>query len=101
MPPAVRVSRGIPEMPAAGLSQRQARILGEIGIDVWELRDKAPEAVAEDHAVTEPTTPEAALPEAPVVAPAADVRDSDWEPLNDAIRACTGCALHASRTQAV
>jgi len=87
-------------MPAAGLSQRQARILDAMEIDVWQLRDAAePEPEALEPAVAETGVPE--VPVKPQTAPPADVQGSDWEPLNAAIRSCTGCALHASRTQAV
>lgn len=99
-------------MPAAGLSQRQVRILGELGVDVWQLRGNAGEPAEEHDAVAPvelPPEPGArSRPEAqqepqpaPVITSPADVQDSDWAPLNEAIRACTGCALHASRTQAV
>lgn len=89
-------------MPGNGLSARQIHILGEIGVDVWQLRGAdtgnstaAPAVAAETTAAVPPP------PIAPPSAPPVDVTDADWSPLEAAIRSCTNCALHATRTNAV
>ncbi|MBT8422069.1 MAG: uracil-DNA glycosylase, partial [Gammaproteobacteria bacterium] len=71
-----------------------------MGIDVWELRDRT--GLTEPSAGAEQAAPVATGAESlPATEPPPDVHGFDWDPLNDAIRSCTGCTLHASRTQAV
>lgn len=100
-------------MSGSGLSQRQIYVLGEMGVDVWQLRGRSSGAVAESTADVDPA-PEQVAPLAqpalarspepatvPVNSPAAAVNDADWAPLNAAIRSCTNCGLHTTRTNAV
>lgn len=75
---------------AEELSDRQRALLSEMGIDVWVSRntleeDAEPEAVAAESGEE--------------VIYRADT--GNWAALNETIRACTRCELHAGRKQAV
>jgi uracil-DNA glycosylase family 4 len=76
----------VPRVNAASLSARQRAALSEMDIDVWVAR----------HA----DIAESATPIADVSIPAQPV-SADWASLNEAIRTCTRCELHQSRTQVV
>lgn len=67
--------------PNTTLPARQREILQEMGIDVWVRREPA-----------ETETARTGGPEATVLA---------WGALRDAVRTCTRCALHRTRTQTV
>lgn len=70
------------------LSAQQRAILRELGIDVWQLR-------------AQPDVPPIEVP-APLPAEEKPVASGEsWELLHDAIRSCTLCSLHETRTQAV
>jgi uracil-DNA glycosylase family 4 len=74
-----RESEQVPRVNAASLSARQRAALSEMDIDVWVAR----------HA----DIADVSIPAQPVSA--------DWASLNEAIRTCTRCELHQSRTQVV
>jgi uracil-DNA glycosylase family 4 len=69
----------------------QRAVLAELGIELWASRRANDIA---EHS-TDIAVAETALPD---VAPAVV---NEWQTLNTAIRDCTKCELHASRTQAV
>jgi DNA polymerase len=73
---------------------RKRRILAELGIDRYVARVGSTGVAEATPAALEPT---------PVVPPAG--RDTacglDWDPLREAVAACTRCPLHAGRTQTV
>lgn len=89
------------------LSPRQAAILNEMGVDVWRLRgQKSLESNAEDNAKSSAGAVLASLPQDEVATLVPDTGPlvslgQDWDALNAAIRACTKCGLHQTRTQAV
>lgn len=102
-------------MPGAGLSARQAAILDELGIEVWArrdaVRDKQPAAAApapgntprkslQKPADRPPGEPVASPPVAQPATPETPAAP-EWQQLNAAIRSCSRCALHTTRTQAV
>jgi DNA polymerase len=70
------------------LDPRRRAYLDALGITVWERRAPAPA----------PAAPPPAPAETPPAGPAAAL---DWETLQAAVRGCTKCALHATRTQTV
>jgi uracil-DNA glycosylase len=70
-------------MPAA----RRARYLEALGITRWERRALAP--------------PEPAISTAPTAAGVVDAAALDWPALEAAVRSCTKCDLHQTRTQTV
>jgi uracil-DNA glycosylase len=74
------------------MDQRRLAYLKALEIDVWERRDVVPRPVVS--APVEPPAPAASAPSTPVAAFA-------WEELARAVKACTLCPLHATRTQAV
>jgi DNA polymerase len=77
------------------VSERERRAyLEAMGIPLWVRRETA--AVEVPAVVAEAP---AAAPAAVAVVPAAP--GLDWEPLAAAVRDCTKCALHATRTQTV
>lgn len=99
---------------------RRLSLLREIGLTpLWRLRVPGVEPEPEhtpglsEQAVTSPVSgsvqPRAPAPrvepQRPVVMPPAgaamDVRNADWDALEQAIRTCTACRLHERRTQAV
>jgi uracil-DNA glycosylase len=76
------------------------RYLAEIGIPVWRLR--APAAMPESIATSEPAAHAAPEPAAPTAAPSVVLRGPDvWADLAAQVSACTRCALHKTRTQTV
>jgi uracil-DNA glycosylase family 4 len=77
-----RVTRTNP----ATLSPRQLAALREMDIDVWVARH--PDTAESSASITEVPVTDRPL-------------SGDWESLNAAIRNCTRCELHQSRTQAV
>lgn len=83
-------------MPAARLSGQQARVLRELGIDVWRLREAQQSLTA-----AEPVPPAATNVEQEHTAPVADIAAGDWDDLNAAIRSCTCCELCNTRNRAV
>jgi DNA polymerase len=74
---------------------RKRRILAELGIDRYVARVGSTGVAEATPAALEPT---------PVLPPPAG-RDTacglDWDPLREAVAACTRCPLHAGRTQTV
>jgi uracil-DNA glycosylase len=68
--------------------------LEAMGIPVWERRALSVVPVA-DAAVETPTVSKAAVLSGP------KQTNSDWAPLEAAVRTCTKCALHKTRTQTV
>jgi len=69
--------------------------LDAMGITLWERRVASPAtAIAEAPAVA-PPPPAADVPPRPAAA------GPDWAALEDGVRACTRCALHATRIQTV
>ena len=81
---------------------RRAEYLEALGIDDWVLRSAHPCAatvpVAPEPGPVEPTGPVVSAPPQP--AGEAGVPEA-WEQLRAQVRACTACALHETRTQAV
>jgi uracil-DNA glycosylase family 4 len=77
------------------MDSRRLAYLKALEIDVWERRGRAPTGVSR---VAEPAAE-------PVAAPApqarANVATMDWPALEDAIKRCTLCDLHKTRTQGV
>jgi len=72
--------------------ERQAQYLDAIGVTRWRLRAQAP---------TSPLSPNTEY-ERPAVAPPASDRDAEaWATLEQTVRECTRCGLHATRTQTV
>jgi len=67
--------------PTATFAARQREILQEMGIELWVRRDRAADEPAD-----------AGKPDATALA---------WGPLRDAVRTCTRCVLHRTRTQTV
>lgn len=99
-------------MAVSSATARRAMILAELGIDEWRLRERQladaepPADTAAPEALTEGVEAEceSGLQVTPAVAPATTETVSairDWNTLNHAIRSCTRCDLHQSRTQAV
>ncbi len=64
------------------LSTGQRAILRELGVEVWQRRQRSGAV---------PDVAAGAVAEAP----------ADWESLREAVRSCTRCDLHRSRTQTV
>lgn len=93
-------------MPGTRLSHQQISVLNELGIDIWTLRDRAVVAadpLSEHAAVTEPAKAPVRAKRAGVTTPTTPALppNSNWDTLNNAIRGCTRCSLHETRTQAV
>ncbi len=88
-------------MPAGGLSDRQVGVLQELGIDLWQWRENV-RLTASDQFDTKPQANAATLGRGAEISNPETVRpDGDWETVHNAIRNCTRCALHETRTQAV
>jgi len=68
--------------------------LEAMGITQWERRALAVEPIAET-TVPNPTVP------TPTVMPSSAQTSPDWATLDEAVRICTKCALHKTRTQTV
>ncbi len=81
---------------------RRAEYLEALGIDEWVLRSARTGAAAvpatPESGPVEPTGPAVSVPPQP--AGEAGVPEA-WEQLREQVRACTACALHETRTQAV
>lgn len=81
--------------------------LRQLGIDVWERREKtAAVSSAEVGAVesaerVEPTEPQQVATQDVVSQPDTPTMKLDWPELESAVKACTLCALHKTRTQTV
>jgi uracil-DNA glycosylase family 4 len=71
------------------MDSRRRAYMQALEIDVWERRGLAPSA------------PEPALAPAPVALPPAAGEQRDWAELERAVRTCTLCPLHQTRTQGV
>jgi uracil-DNA glycosylase family 4 len=69
--------------------------LDAMGITRWERRAASPVAVLDEAPAVMPP------PAADDAAPRPEVAGFDWATLEDSVRACTRCALHATRTQTV
>jgi uracil-DNA glycosylase len=79
-------------------ASRRARYLEALGIDAWVGR-RAPAAQVAPAVQVAPATPVAPAAQ---VEPAAQGGPADaWEALQAEVQACTRCALHRTRTQAV
>ncbi len=93
------------------MDSRRLAYLKALDIDVWERRDGSahaaapqPEAVIAPAAAvpaTKAVAPPPAVDPAPAVAGQADVSQLGWEELATAVRSCTKCPLHATRTNGV
>jgi len=89
------------------MDSRRLAYLKALDVDVWERRDVsvgAPQARADAPAAAVPAAAQistAAEPPAPAVADDADVSQLGWEDLATAVRTCTKCPLHATRTNGV
>jgi len=83
-------------MPVSETARRQ--YLAAMGITLWERRALQPHA-------PEPAAPDLATLQAPAPVSAPAPRDeppaAGWQPLEEEVRACTQCGLHATRTQTV
>lgn len=80
------------------IDARRLAYLEALGVDVYVRRglESAPLPVAASH-----EAPAEAAVARPAVAPSAGESGLDWDPLRAAVAACTRCALHETRTQAV
>jgi DNA polymerase len=95
------------------MDSRRLAYLKALDIDVWERRDGSARApVAQPESVAAPAAELASphrtaeLPVAMATAPAepggaSAVAQMDWEELATAVRSCTKCPLHATRTNSV
>lgn len=86
------------------MSGQREQYLAEMGIPVWRLRAGAKEPAVAQAEVARPAAPPPPLPIAPAMVSrgAGDMPpDPAWDDLAAAVRACTRCALHKSRTQTV
>ncbi len=81
---------------------RRAEYLEALGIDEWVLRSARTGAAAvpatPESGPVEPTGPAVSVPPQPAGEAGAP---EAWEQLREQVRACTACALHETRTQAV
>lgn len=90
----------------AGLSPRQHVVLAEMGIDVWvsrQTKSALAESLVAESVSAEPVAeePKPAEPGSVPAASESHVSGYDFPQLEEVIRACTRCGLHAGRTQAV
>lgn len=93
------------------MNSRRLAYLKALDIDVWERRGSAPAPTAAESAsavATEPSPPrmdsvQTRASDVPSREPdrRGGVAAMDWEELTAAVRACSLCPLHATRTQAV
>ena len=79
---------------------QRARYLEALGIDLWVRRGQAA-ATTEFAASTPVPVPEAAAPARRAPPASVEPVAADWEGLRQQVLACTRCALHQGRTQAV
>ena len=88
-------------------SEQQRRLLGAMGVRLFEAPEDAPAAALADEAASAPPASPVPGPGAPVLpAGSPDERSAriarlDWPALRDAVASCTACALCESRTQTV
>jgi len=93
------------------MDSRRLAYLKALDIDVWERRDAVARAPVAQPVIAQPAIPQPIIPQvesppaivaAPVVADATDtVGKMGWEELATAVRSCTKCPLHATRTNGV
>src|SRR5688572_18221655 len=93
------------------MDSRRLAYLKALEIDVWERRDAAARAPIAQIDTSPPTEvllapdPPSVVPIAPVAAPIAADSDAvgkmSWDELATAVRSCTKCPLHATRTNGV
>jgi uracil-DNA glycosylase len=89
------------------MSGQREQYLAEMGIPVWQLRGGAPEPAAAQTAAVRSVAPVPAPAPLPAASPAlanaavAAAVEPAWDDLAAAVRSCTRCALHKSRTQTV
>jgi uracil-DNA glycosylase len=86
------------------MDSRRLAYLKALEIDVWERRDAVARAPVAQPTIPQIDTPPAAV--APVAAPIeadsdAAVGKMGWDELATAVRSCTKCPLHATRTNGV
>ncbi|HEX6998878.1 MAG TPA: uracil-DNA glycosylase [Gammaproteobacteria bacterium] len=86
------------------MTGRRERYLQALGIPVFVLRDR-PGAEAAEDGQGEGAPPETTRPAAPSPAAASPALEiavpTEWPALAEAVKACTRCALHRGRKQAV
>ena len=88
-------------------SEQQRRLLGAMGVRLFEAPEDAPAAALADEPASAPLAapvPHAGAPAGLDVSPddrAARIARLDWPALRDAVASCTACALCESRTQTV
>ena len=88
-------------------SEPQRRLLGAMGVRLFEAPEDAPAAALADEPASAPLAapvPHAGAPAGLDVSPddrAARIARLDWPALRDAVASCTACALCESRTQTV
>ena len=78
----------------------QRSYLAALGIPVWQLRSRAAPAAVADVAAAAVTPAESSFVGGEIAA-APDAAERTWQTLAAAVRACTLCALHETRTQTV
>ena len=83
------------------MSARRERYLEEMGIPVWRLRAASAEPGSEAVPRSEPASFAAAALAIEPPASVAPTSAEPWSELMAAVRACTRCTLHQSRTQTV
>ena len=83
----------VSDMPSTEAVRRQ--YLDAMGISLWERRAPLPAVVADAPVVKLPETI------APIVIAAPAGASPEWAALEAAVRGCTKCPLHATRTQTV
>ena len=93
------------------MSGARDQYLAELGIPVWQLRTAKAAAQAASVPAAAPSmvasivqpTPAAVVAQPPMTGavPARQVNAATWDELAAAVRACTRCGLHSTRTQTV
>jgi uracil-DNA glycosylase family 4 len=86
------------------VSPRRDYYLSQLGIPVWRTRTPAPDDEAASTSAATPLTIESSMLEpaqAQAQAETATAQSDVWGALESAVRGCTKCALHKSRTQTV
>ncbi len=79
--------------------ERRRRYLAAMGITLWEPRHRASRGAAAVPALAGKNAP--IMPPVSAAVVAAEVSAMDWQALESAVRQCTRCALHKTRTQTV
>lgn len=83
-------------------SSRRLAYLKALDIDVWERRGPVQKEVAQKETVAQPASDSVASQPAPTInAAPSPVAGLGWDELFQAVRNCTLCPLHTSRTQGV